>query len=44
MFLAQLQLQWGKTGGTSPLRKQVYKAERIRIDCRKSLKFSLNLS
>ena len=46
MFLAPVAAPGeGGTGGTPPpLEQKGYRAERMRIDCRKNLKFSLNFS
>ena len=41
MFLSPVVAPRGKTEGTPPQHK-VFRAERIRIDCRKNFKFSLN--
>ena len=43
MFLAPVAAPGGKSGGTPPEHK-VFRAERMRIDCRKNLKFYLNFS
>ena len=43
MFLAPVAALGGKTRGTPPKHK-VFRAERMRIDCRENLKFLLNFS
>ena len=43
MFLAPVAAPGGKTGGTRSEHK-VFRAEKMRISCRKNLKFLLNFS
>ena len=44
MFLAPVAAPGGKPGERPPPEHKVFRAKRMRIDCRKNLKFLLNFS
>ena len=44
MLLAPVAAPWGGPGERSSPEHKVFRAERMRIDCRKNFKFSLNFS